>query len=123
MIVKKFIQRVKHINNLFSVIPLPEERADEEERIDSFTEAELRNILKKVESNIRFDSVSAEVEYYKLRNIDERNANRTEGKKSTNKKSNSKNKNKKTSSGNHNDSNAPCPIHGSSHTIGECKFI
>ena len=47
MTVKKFMQRVKHINNLFSVIPLPEEGVNEEERIDGFTEAELRNILKK----------------------------------------------------------------------------
>ena len=115
-------------------MPLPEEGADEEESINSFTEAELRNILKKAsprtwrdtqeKSNIWFDSLSAQVQYYeKLRNIDERNANRTESKKSTNNKSNNKNKNKKNSSGNHNDSNAPCPIHGSSHTIGECKLI
>ena len=64
MTVKNFMQRVKQINNLFSVIPLPKEGADEEERIDSFTEAELRNILKKAsprawrdtqeKSNIRF---------------------------------------------------------------------
>jgi len=115
-------------------MPLPEEGVNEEERIESFTEAELRNILKKAgprawrdtqeKSNIRFDSVAAQVQYYeKLRNIDERNANRSESKKSNSNKSNGKNKNKKTSPGNHNDSNAPCPIHGSSHTIGECKLI
>ena len=115
-------------------MPLPEEGVNEEERIESFTEAELRNILKKAsprawrdtqeKSNIRFDSVAAQVQYYeKLRNIDERNANRSESKKSNSNKSNGKNKNKKTYPGNHNDSNAPCPIHGSSHTIGECKLI
>ena len=134
MTVKKFMQRVKQINNLFAVMPLPEEGADEEDRIVSFTEAELRNILKKAsprawrdtqeKSNIRFDSVAAQVQYYeKLRNIDERNSNRSENKKSNNGKSNGKIKNKKTSSGNHNDSNVPCPIHGNSHTIGECKLI
>jgi len=134
MTVKKFMQRVKQINNLFAVMPLPEEDADEEERIDSFSEAELRNILKKAsprawrdtqeKSNIRFDSVAAQVQYYeKLRNIDERNSNRSENKKPNNGKSNGKSKNKKTSPGNHNDSNAPCPIHGNSHTIGECKLI
>jgi len=75
-------------------MPLPEEGANKEERIGSFTEAELRNILKKAspracrdtqeKSNIRFDSVSAQVQYYeKLRNIDERNANRSESKKIT----------------------------------------
>ena len=48
MTVHKFLQRVKQINNLFSVMPLPEDGADEDERIDGFTEAELRNILKKV---------------------------------------------------------------------------
>ena len=134
MTVKKFIQKIKQINNLFAVMPLPEEDAYEEERIDSFTEAELRNILKKAsprawrdtqdKSNIRFDSVAAQVQYYeKLRNIDDRNTNRSESKKSNTSKSNGKNKNNKTSSGNHNDSNAPCPIHGNNHTIGECKLI
>ena len=73
------MQRIKQINNLFTVMPLPEEGADEEDRIVSFTEAELRNILKKAsprarrdtqeKSNIRFDSVAAQVQYYeKLRN-------------------------------------------------------
>ena len=89
-------------------MPLPEEGANEEERIESFTDAELRNIFKKAsprawrdtqeKSNIRFDSVAAQVQYYeKLRNIDERNANRSESKKSNSNKSNGKNKNKKTS--------------------------
>ena len=134
MTVRKFMQRIKQINNLFSVMPLPEEGAEEGDRIVSFNEAELRNILKKAsprswrdtqeKSNIRFDSVTAQVQYYeKLRNIDERNANRSESKKSNSNKSNSKNKNKQTSSGSHNDSNSPCPIHGNSHTIGQCKLI
>ena len=134
MTVKKFMRRVKQINNLFSVMPLPEEGANEDERIDGFIEAELRIILKKAsprawrdtqeKSNIRFDSVSAQVQYYeKLRNIDECNVNRAEGKKPSNNKSSSKTNNKKTTSGNHDDSNFPCPIHGSSHTISECKLV
>ena len=129
MTVKKFMQRTKQINNLFFVMPLQED-ANEEERIERFTEAELKNILKKAsprawrdtqeKSNIRFDSVAAQVQYHeKLRNNGERNANRSESKKSNSNKSNGKNKNKTTSSGNHNDANAPCPIHGNSHTIGE----
>jgi len=45
--VKKLMQCVKQINNLFSVMPVLEEGADEDERIDSFPEAEIRYILKK----------------------------------------------------------------------------
>ena len=62
MTVKKFMQRVKQINNLFTVMPLPEEGADEEDRIVSFTEAELRNILKKSESS-RVAGHTRKIEY------------------------------------------------------------
>ena len=77
---------------------LTEEGANEDDRIDGFTEAELRNILKKAslqtwsesqeKSNIRFDSITAQVQYYeKLRNIDERSSGRGND---NNSKSNSK---------------------------------
>jgi hypothetical protein len=124
-------------------MPLPEEDDNEDARIEPFSEAELRNILKKAspqawretqeKSNIRFDSVSAQVQYYeKLRNIDERRqkANphdrRSNG---NNNKSNSKKNNRKggrgshSSNGNHSNNDAPCPIHGNSHTIGQCNVI
>jgi len=71
MTVRKFMLRIKQINNLFPVMPLPEEGANEDDRIDGFTEAELRNILKKAspqtwgetqeKSIIRFDSITAQV--------------------------------------------------------------
>jgi len=83
MTVRKFMQRIKQINNLFQVMPLPEEGSTEDERIDGFNEAELRNFLKKAsprgwrdtqeKSNVRFNTISEQVQYYKkLRNIDER---------------------------------------------------
>ena len=64
-------------------MPLPEEGSTEDERIDGFNEAELRNFLKKAsprgwrdtqeKSNVRFNTISEQVQYYKkLRNIDER---------------------------------------------------
>ena len=139
MTVKKFMQRIKQINNLFPVMPLSEETTTEEDRIDGFTEAELRNILKKAsprewretqeKSNIRFDSVSAQVQYYeKLRNMDERKLS------SRNKDSSRHNRNndsKNNQNSNKNDKNnhrtseldAPCPIHGGRHTIGQCNVI
>ena len=141
MTVKKFFQRIKQINNLFAVMPLPEEGAIEDDRVEGFSEAELRNILKKAsprgwrdtqeKSNIRFNSTAAQVQYYeKLRNIDERRGNGSGNKQdnNSNRKSNgSKKKYGKKNNGNSggqvNDSNAPCPIHGGSHTIGQCKVI
>jgi len=133
MTVRKFMQRIKQINNLFSVMPLPEEGAEEEDRIVSFSEAELRNILKKAsprswrdtqeKSNIRFDSVTAQVQYYeKLRNIDERNNNNKERKGGT-KSKHGKEKDKSERSNNKLDLDAPCPIHGKSHSFGQCKLI
>lgn len=139
MTVKKFVERIKEINNLIPYMPLPEDGATEADRIESFTEAELRNILKKasprqwrdtqVKSNIRFETTTAQVQYYeKLRNIEERgghnNNNKSGGKGDRNNNNNNKKDGKNKSSDDKKfDANAPCPIHGGSHTIGQCKVI
>ena len=133
MSVKQFVQRIKQINNLFAFMPLPEEGADEDDRIEEFSDAELRNILKKAgprewretqdKSNIRFDSIAAQVQYYeKLRNIGDRNSG------NRNVKGNSKSSNLKKKNGNKaghssQSSSSPCPIHGDSHSLGQCKLI
>lgn len=138
MTVKKFMQRIKQINNLFPYMPLPEEGAEEEDRINGFSEAELRNVLRKAgprdwkdtqdKSNIRFDSTAAQVQYYeKLRNIDEKKLARNKSKNSNhnnnNKNNNRKQGNRNNGNGKNYDPNAPCPIHGPSHTVGDCKII
>ena len=129
MTVKKFVQRIKQINNLFPFMPLPEEDSDEEDRIQAFTEAEIRNILKKAcprswretqeKSNIRFDSISAQVQYYeKLSKIDDKHFN----KKEKPEWKNGKKQNQTSKPGNYNPK-APCPIHGKAHSISECRLI
>ena len=83
MTVKAFMEHIGEINNLIPYTPLPEEGVAEADRIQSNSEAELRNILKKAvpgqwrdtqaKSNLRFATTTAQVQYYeKLRNIDER---------------------------------------------------
>ena len=72
--VKDFMSRFKHLNNLIEYMPLPEPGAVEADRIPKFTDAELRNILKKagpkewresqVRSNLRFDTTIQQVQYY-----------------------------------------------------------
>jgi len=47
MTVKKFVERIMEINNLIPYMPLPEDNAEEDDRIEAYSEAELRNILKK----------------------------------------------------------------------------
>ena len=117
-------------------MPLPEENSIEEDRIDAYNEAELKNILKKAsprewrdtqdKSNIRFDSISAQVQYYeKLRIIDQRKeGNQFNNIKSKNPKYKNKKSNFEKGKDNSNvDQDAPCPIHGGSHTIRQCKLI
>jgi len=142
MTVKKFVERITEINNLIPYMPLPEENAVEDDRIAPYSDAELRNILKKAiprqwrdtqaKSNIRFNTTTAQVQYYeKLRNIDERSSSGRSGNNNNNNKSGGKggrsNSNRKggkhNSSNNNFDPNAPCPIHGGSHTIGQCNVI
>ena len=129
MTVKKFVQRIKQINNLFPFMPLPEEDSDEEDRIQAFTEAEIRNILKKAcprswretqeKSNIRFDSISAQVQYYeKLSKIDDKHFNKKEKPEWKNGK-----KQNQTSKPDNYNPKAPCPIHGKAHSISECGLI
>ena len=45
MTVNEFMNRVKHFNNLIPYMPLPEVNAEEDNRVPSFTEAELKTIL------------------------------------------------------------------------------
>ena len=148
MTVKSFMQRIKHLNNLIGYMPLPEEDAEEADAIPSFNDAELRNILKKacpkswkdiqVKSNVRFESSTAQVQYYeKLRNMEgNNNSNSRNGnnggssRRSSNNGSNGRRgsrnnrRDNRSNSSNYNqlDPNAICPIHGN-HTVGQCRVI
>ena len=128
--VKDFMSRIKHLNNFTEYMPLPTAEADEADRVPKFTDAELRNILKKagpkewresqVRSNLRFETTIQQVQYYEgLRNLEKKKPGNSNDKKSHG----SGKYNHKKSKGGASNGFIPCPIRNGSHDMRSCRTI